>query len=553
MVRLACARHLRDLKEGQRERGLRWDIEAANRAINFFPDVLCFYKGESAGKPFDLEPWEAFIVGSLFGWFGPDGHRRFRTAYIEIGKGNGKTPLAAGIGLYGLVADGTPGAEIYAAATTLDQAGVLFTDAKAMVAKSPPLSAYVQQRERNLAVLKTSSFFRAISSENRGLDGRRVAMALIDEIHEHPNSFVVDKMRAGTKEFPNAIILEITNSGYDRQSVCWQHHEYSEKVMSGTLRNDAWFAYVCQLDACEKCEAAGHLMANPSCDECDDWRDEAVWLKANPNLGVSIALKYLRELVAEAEGMPGKQNIVLRLNFCIWTQQVTRWLDMALVATCVAEIKPLDLRGRRCHLGLDLARVNDLSALALLFPPLTDGEKWRALMSFWVPKDNIMERARRDRVPYDQWEREGHLIATPGNVTDFGFIEKDVLEAAGLYDVVACAYDRTFADQLVYNLADEGITMVPFGQGWKSMAAPTAELQRLIGAGEIELDDNPVLTWNLSNVAVKTDPAGNIKPDKEHSLERIDGVVAILNALGWAMQQEGDGTSVYEKEKLLVV
>ena len=293
-VRLAAARHLRDLETGP-ARGLHFDHDAAERALRFF-GFLQLAEGEFAGKPFNLELWQQFIIGSLFGWMGADGYRRFRKAYIEIGKGNGKSPLAAGVGLYGLVADGEAGAEIYSAAVTRDQAGILWTDAKHMVEASAALRDRIDINVSNLAFSATNSYFRPVSSEARSLDGKRVFMALVDELHEHRTPMVVDKMQAGTKGRRQPLIFEITNSGYDRTSVCWQHHEYSRQILEGTLEDDGWFAYIAALD------------------EGDDYRDRDVWIKANPNLGVSITHKYLEEQVREADGMPAKANIVKRLE-----------------------------------------------------------------------------------------------------------------------------------------------------------------------------------------------------------------------------------------------
>jgi phage terminase large subunit-like protein len=531
LVRAACQRHLDDLQRAD----LTWNVAQAERAMGFFRDVLRLNGGDFEGKPFELQPWQAFIVGSLFGWYAADGHRRFRVAYVEIGKGNGKSPLAAGVGHYMLLADGEARAEVYAAATKKDQAMILFRDAVAMVDQSPALSRRLTksgggQNVWNLADLSTGSFFKPISSDD-GQSGPRPHCGLIDELHEHKSSLVVDMMRAGTKGRRQALIFEITNSGYDRHSVCWQHHEYSEKVLQGVLHDDAWFAYVCTLDQCQACRESGK--ANPDCTACDQWTDEQVWVKANPNLGVSITPKYLREQVREALGMPAKQNVVKRLNFCVWTEQAERWLDMALWDTGRAPIDVAALRGRRCYAGLDLARVNDLSALALVFPPLGD-EPTQVLMRFWCPKDDIARRSKKDRVPYEVWAREGLLIATEGNATDFAFIEAELLELAGVYDIAEVAYDRTFAGELVQNLMAEGLTMVPFGQGFLSMGAPTAEIHRKLLAGKLQHGGHPILRWNASNVTVLTDPAGNIKPDKERSTERIDGIVALIMADGRA-------------------
>ncbi len=513
-VRLACERHLRDIKSGAK-RGLKWNVKKAETAIEFFYDMLVL----EDGRPFKLEPYQCFQVGSVFGWYGGDGYRRFRTAYVEMGKGSGKSPMAAGIGHVGFIADNEPAPEIYVAATMREQARIVFTDAVRMVEGSPELKELVSVQVGSLSIPSQHAVYRPVSAEHRGLDGLRVHMGLIDELHEHPSALVVDKIRAGTKGRRNALIFEITNSGWDRHSVCWNHHEYSLKVLEGVIENDSWFAYVCALD------------------EGDDWRDEKVWIKTNPGLGVTLPIKYLREQVAEAVGMPTKENLTRRLNFCEWTEQDTRAIPMTEwnKPQACAPIDVAALRGRDCYGGLDLAKVNDLSAFALVFPPVDLGEMWKLLCWFWVPKEDIARRALKDRVPYDVWERQGHLIATPGNTTDYGFIESKVVEISGLYNIREIAFDRTFAGEIVQALASEGLTMVEFGQGFMSMAAPTSELLRQVKAGELQHGGHPVMTWCASNLTVAEDAAGNIKPDKERSVEKIDGISATCNALGRAL------------------
>lgn len=536
-VRLACERHLRDLETGT-ARGLHFDPAKADRAIGFFHEHLQLTDGKFDGLPFYLQPFQQFIVGCLFGWRQKDGRRRFRKAYVECAKGNGKSPLAGGIGLYMLLADGEAAAEVYAAATTREQASILWRDAARMVEASPSLRELLHNGASSIADERTNSVFRAISTERRGLDGKRVHCALIDELHEHPDSIVVDKVQANTKGRAQPLIFEITNSGYDRHSVCRQHHEYSLKVLDGIFEDDSWFAYVCQLD------------------EGDDWRtDEACWVKANPNIDVSLPREYLREQVREAKGMPAKESIVARLNFCVWTEQSQRWLDMRVWDACGESFDVEALRGRACIGGLDLARVLDLSAFVLLFPPVEDAEPWKLLSWYWVPEENIGERVRRDRVPYDVWVRQGLLRATEGNTTDFDWIKADILELAKLYDIRDIGYDRTFAGELVNALVDEGLKLTEFGQGFLSMAAPTAELQRLLLSKQIAHGGHPILRWMASNVSVAQDPAGNLKPDKQRSGEKIDGIVATVMALGRAMHPENAnsaGASVYETRGLLV-
>lgn len=532
-VRTACKRHLDDMQHAH-ERGLKFDYSKAERVFKFFEEFLVLAEGEHAGKKFTLESFQKFILGSLFGWFGADGFRRFRTAYIEIGKGNGKSPLAAGIGLYGLLADGEASAEIYSAAVTRDQAKILFRDAEKMVEASPYLSTRTDKTVNNIANMQSGSFFRPVSSEGRGLDGKRVHIALIDEIHEHPSAVVVDKIRAGTKGRRNPLIFEITNSGYDRNSVCWQHHDYSVKVIDGTLPNDSWFAYVCQLD------------------EGDDWTDEKVWIKANPNLDVSITRKYLREQVAEALGMPSKQNIVKRLNMCVWTEQCQRWLDMDKWDACAEKITESHLLGRPCYAGLDLASTIDIAALELVFPG-DDGEPSDVISRFWVPSDGIAKRALKDRVPYDFWERQGLIKATEGDVIDYDQIREDIRELGERFNIREIAYDRWGATQIATQLEGDGFTMVAFGQGFASMSAPTKELEKLVLGRQIAHGGHPVLRWMASNVAIRQDPAGNVKPDKARSTEKIDGIVALIMAIDRATRHSGSSESIYEKEGVMVL
>ncbi|MBB4267603.1 terminase TerL endonuclease subunit [Roseospira visakhapatnamensis] len=554
LVRLACRRHLDDLQGGS-ARGLVWSPEAARHALEFFGH-LRHSTGEWAGQPFTLQPWQAFVVGALYGWQRGDGLRRFRTAYVEVARKNGKSVLLAGTALYALVADHEPGSQVYAAATTRDQARIVFGEAERMVDASPALRSRVTRTVNNLAVTATASWFRPLSADASKMDGLNVHFAAVDEVHEHPNAEIIQKLNTATGARRQPLIFEITTAGHDRHSVCRQHHEFSVKALEGSVppeAADSWFAFIATLD------------------DGDDWTDPAVWIKANPSLGVTVKEDDLRRQIEEAREMPAQQNAIRRLRLNEWTEQVTRWLDMAVwedggppVATDAADVKAdLDdleaaLAGRPCYGGLDLARVNDLSAFVLLFPPTGDPDlgplaaRWIAVCRFWVPEDDILRRARRDRVPYDVWRDQGFLTATPGNATDFAFIEHEILALAGRFDLRELAYDRTFAGEIVQTLQQEGLSLIEFGQGFLSLAAPTAELERLVVSRSFWHGGHPVLRWNASNVAVRQDPAGNIKPDKERSSERIDGIAALVNALGRALVQGGvPGRSIYETQELV--
>lgn len=521
-VRLACERHMRDL----RRKDLTWNRKKAVAAIEFFREMLVL----EGGEPFELQPWQAFVVGSCFGWYTHEGFRRYRTAYVESGKGSGKTPLAAGVGLYGLLADGEPAPEVYSAATMKDQAKICFKDAVRMVEASPELAALIDVAVGSLTIQGDAATFRPVSSEHKGLDGLRVHVGIVDELHEHPTAIVVDKIRAGTKRRRNALIFEITNSGWDRTSVCWQHHEMSVRVLEGTAENDSWFAYVCVLD------------------EGDDWTDEAVWLKANPSLGTVLPISYLREQVADAKGMPSKENIVKRLNFCIWTEQEDRWLDMTAYDAC--GVKPLDvgsLAGLRCMAGLDAASTQDLSALVLLFGPDEDGYV-RLVPFFWLPAQTLEAsedgRTEEDRLKLKQWADQGYIRLTDGNVTDYDVMEEQILEELAKYNLHRLAFDRWGLTQLVTHLMDKlGMNgegeprVVAFAQSMAEMSAPSKEFERLIRDGKLLHGNNPVLRWMASNVAIQYGPNEQIKPNRERSRDKIDGVIASIMAVGMSMRQ----------------
>lgn len=550
LVRLACARHLRDLENGG-ERGLRFDETDASRAIRLI-EAMNLPEGDAR---FQLLPWQAFIVGSLFGWKGADGARRFRTAYIESGKGSGKSPLVSAIGLLGLLFDGEAAAEIYSAAVTREQASIMFRDAKNIVDATPALRSRLEVGQANIAHHASASFFRPVSSEHRGLDGKRPHMGLIDEIHEHPTAMVVNKMRAGTKRRRQALIVEITNSGHDKTTICWQHHEYSEKVLTSVLDDDAWFAYVCGLDVCEKCVAEGHPQPVDGCPECDDWRDEKVWLKANPSLPVIPGLKYLREQVREAVGMPANENIVKRLNFCCWTEQADRVIPMNQWDACRKAVDHEWLKGRPCFVGLDIGATSDFTAAVAVFPhddpeqvtltpnPETPDDRvtitrrsFTALARFWLPEIPV-KRDTRMQETIRLWKRQGLVTETPGNTVDYDQVMADLVQWVQPWSMVEIAFDRGFqGTQMGTNLMKVygEQKVIQFPQGILSMSPPFRELLELIKQRRFHHDGNPALRWMAANVAAE-ERGGLVKPSKERSLEKIDGITALVMAMGRAI------------------
>lgn len=629
LVKLACARHVRDLDEGPK-RGLHFSADDADHAIGFFPEFLRHNEGRFANQPFELSPHQIFIVGSLFGWLKADGYRRYQTAYIEAGKGDGKTPLASGIALYGLTMDGEEGAEIFTAAVTRDQAAIAFRDCKHMAEKSI-FADRLTIGENNIAYEETNSFIRPVSSEARSLDGKRVFFAIIDEIHEHRSPLVVSKISLGVKGRSQPLIYEITNSGYDRTSICWEHHEYSRQVLEQIYDDDSWFCYVCQLDTCKKCTDEGKSSPQDDCENCDHWWDERHWTKANPNLGQSITREYLSNKVSLARRLPSEASLIKRFNFCVWDESSSHWLPMDDWDACAAptaEMRELlvvpggydalrlrhHLKGRRCFAGLDLADTSDTASLVLVFPPRkiprkidtdADGgiynsdapvskryfddpfrpkdapfrkqdvsavdaelldEPFYILPFIWIPEE-MKKRTGKDRERFKSWISQGLLEGTPGNLIDYRYILKTIGQCRIDYDLQMLAFDRWGSSKIITDLCDDyGFSvdekeaknygkplLVQFGQGFANMSSPTKEFSNLVIAHKMIHGGHPVLRWAVGNVVINQDPAGNQKPDKGKSTEKIDAAVSGIMALDLAIRNPGEKGSIYEERDLVVL
>jgi len=522
-VRGQCARHLRDMKEGHK-RGLVWNVEESERAQGFYADVLKLNGGDFEGKPFVLLPWQQFVIGSLFGWMGADGHRRFRNAYIETAKGSGKSPLAAGVGMLGLVADNEPRAEIYSAATKKDQAMILFRDAVAMVDQSPELGKRLQksgtgERCWNLAYMAQGAFFRPISSDD-GQSGPRPHIGLIDELHEHKTNTVVEMLRAGTKSRRQALIFMITNSGSNKLGPCWSYHEYAAKVAAGDMQDDGFFPFVCALD-----------------EEDDPFADESCWPKANPSLQDADlpGYKYIREQVTEAKGMPSKEAIVRRLNFCQWTDAESPWISHEVWKGAEREYDIESLRGRRAVAGLDLSSTTDLTGLVFLVEPVAEGEPWKIVPYAWLPEVDLQRKADSDRVPWVQWRAEGLLDTTPGRAISKRVILQRLSGLCDFFEVMEVAYDRWRIEDLLSLASDDGITlptMRPFGQGYKDMSPAVEQFERMLLNGELVHPGHKVLTYCIGNSVIEQDAAENRKLSKEKAVGRIDLAVAAVMAAG---------------------
>ena len=533
-VRGQCARHLRDIEDGHK-RGLVWNVAESEKAQGFYADVLKLNGGDFEGKPFELLPWQKFVVGSLFGWQGADGYRRFRVAYVETAKGSGKSPLAAGIGMKGLVADNEPRAEVYSAATKKDQAMILFRDAVAMVDQSPELSKRLTksgtgERCWNLAYMAKGAFFRPISSDD-GQSGPRPHIGLIDELHEHKTNTVVEMMRAGTKSRRQALIFMITNAGHSRMGPCWSYHEYGVKVAAGEVEDDAFFPFVCGLDESD-----------------DPFADESCWPKANPSLQDADlpGMKYIREQVVESKGMPSKEAIVRRLNFCQWTDAESPWISGEVWRGAQREFDWQDLRGRRAVAGLDLSSTTDLTALVFLVEPETDGEPWHIVPFCWLPEVELERKAETDRVPYTRWKAEGLLETTPGRAISKRYVLQRLSGLCDFFDVLMVGYDRWRIEDLKSLADSEGITlpdMKAVGQGYRDFSPALETFERMLLNGELAHNGHKVMDWCMRNAVTEQDAAENRKLSKDKATGRIDLAVAAVMAAG-LIEQQGEAVDM---------
>jgi phage terminase large subunit-like protein len=520
LVRLAAARHLRDLEE-QGKRGLRWRPDLAARAIRFIEHVL---RLPDSGAPFVLFPWQKFVVGSLFGWtMAADGTRRFRSGFLLTGKASGKTPLSAAVMLVAFIEDAEKSAECYSAAPSRDQSMIPFRDAARMVEASPALRARVEVLEQALYHRESGSVVRPLSSEARTLDGRRVHFAVCDELQEHRDRTTIDKVRASTKARRQPLILELLNAGWDRHSVAWEHYEHSREILEGSRENDEWFAFIACLDA------------------ADDWRDEACWPKANPSLPTLPGLRYLREQVREAEGMPARESIVRRLNFSAWTETGAPWLDMTKLRACYRpELDLGDFAGQPCVLGLDLGATESMTVVSHDFRTQTETTQFG---HGFLPGDNVQALAMRDKVPYDVWQRDGHLTITPGSIVNLDAVRSYIRDLSPRVQIPALAYDDWGATAFAQQLEADDIMPVKIDQAPRGLAAACRELERLIAEERFRYS-SPIFEAHAGNAVARLVGADAMMPAKASDTQRIDALSATLTALAHALTLPPPGPPV---------
>ena len=514
-----------------------YDKDAADFAVMFI-ESLCHTKGTWAGKKFELIDWQEQIIRDLFGTLKPNGYRQFNTAYVEIPKKQGKSELAAAVALLLCCGDGEERAEVYGCAADRQQATIVFDVAADMVRMCPALNKRVKilASQKQIIYTPTNSFYQVLSAEAYSKHGFNIHGVVFDELHTQPNRKLFDVMTKGSGDARmQPLYFLITTAGTDTNSICYETHQKAKDILDGRKIDPTFYPVIY------------------GADDSDDWTDPEVWRKANPSLDITVGIDKVEAACNSAKQNPGEENSFRQLRLNQWVKQAVRWMPMEKWDACAFPVDEDELEGRVCYGGLDLSSTTDITAFVLVFPPQDEDDKYIILPYFWVPEDTLDLRVRRDHVPYDVWERKGYLQTTEGNVVHYGYIEKFIERLGERFNIREIAFDRWGAVQMVQNLDGMGFTVVPFGQGFKDMSPPTKELMKLVLEQRIAHGGHPVLRWNMDNIFIRTDPAGNIKADKEKSTEKIDGAVATIMALDRAIRCGNyAGKSVYDTRGLLV-
>ena len=515
----------------------KYNKDAADYVVAFI-EQLRHTKGEFYDQPFDLIDWQERIIRDVFGILKPDGYRQFNTVYVEVPKKCGKSELAAAVCLYMLCADGEQRAEVYGCAADRDQSSLVFDVACDMVRLCPALMKRcdIRPSRKTIHFTPTNSVYRAVSADVAGKSGVNISCLCFDELWVQKDRAFFDMMTKGTSDArKNPLHFIITTAGNDTNSICYEIHQKAVDILEGRKTDPTFYPVI--YGATEE----------------EDWKSEETWLKANPSLGITIGIDKVRNACEQAQQNPAEENAFRQLRLNQWVKQSIRWMPMDKWDACAFPIDEKELEGRVCYAGLDLSSTTDLTAFSLVFPPIDEDDKYQILPFFWVPEDTLALRVKRDHVNYDLWEKQGYLMTTEGNVVHYGFIEKFIEELGQKYNIREIGFDRWGATQMCQDLEDMGFTVVPFGQGFKDMSPPTKELMKLTLEQKLAHGGHPVLRWNMDNIFIRQDPAGNIKADKEKSTERIDGAIATIMALDRAIRCGlDDGTSVYDSRGLIV-
>ena len=506
-----------------------YDAEKADRAVRFIEN-LKHTKGRWAGKRFWLLPWQEQIIRDVFGIVDAHGNRQFRTAYVEIPKKNGKSELAAAVALYLLYADNEPSAEVYGAAADRQQASIVFDVARQMVDMTPALvkRSKIMAAGKRIVNYSNGGYYQVLSAEVGTKHGLNVSGLVFDELHSQPNRQLYDVLTKGSgdaREQP--LYFLITTAGTDRESICYEVHMKALDLLKGTKIDPSFYPVVYGLA------------------DDQDWNDEANWYQANPSLGYTIKIDRVRDAYKDALENPAEENVFRQLRLDQWVGSSVAWIPEHVYDKGDIPIDFEKLKGRDCYAGLDLSSTSDITAFVMVFPPEAEGENYIVLPHFWLPRETLQLRVRRDHVPYDVWEKQGLFHITEGNVVDYNFVRKTINELGTEYHICEIGVDRWNATQLITDLDGDGFVMVPIGMGFKDMSPGMKELYKLLLEGKITHGGNPILRWMAGNVVAEIDAAENIKPSKKKATEKIDGIVALIMGLDRCIRHEMTG-SVYD-------
>lgn len=512
-----------------------YDEDRADYAVSFI-EALCHTKGKWSGKPFELIDWQEKIIRDIFGTIKSNGYRQFNTAYIEIPKKQGKSELAAAVALLLCCGDGEERAEVYSCAADRQQASIVYSVAEDMVRMCPALAKRVKilSSQKKIIYLPTNSFYQVLSSEAYSKHGLNIHGVVYDELHVADRK-MFDVMTKGSGDARmQPLYFLITTAGNDINSIGYETHQKAKDIIEGRKHDSTFYPVIYGADMDE------------------DWTDPEVWKKANPSLGITVGIDKVEAACESARQNPAEENSFRQLRLNQWVKQTVRWMPMEKWDACSFPVNAQSLEGRVCYGGLDLSSSTDLTSFVLVFPPEDEDGKYEILPFYWIPDETLDLRVRRDHVPYDVWQKQGFIQTTEGNVVHYAYIENFIEKLGTIFNIREIAFDRWGAVQMTQNLENMGFTVVPFGQGYKDMSPPTKELFKLTLEGRIAHGGHPVLRWNIDNVTIRTDPAGNIKADKEKSTEKIDGAIATIMALARALVCGTDsGESIYDTRGLL--
>lgn len=530
-VKMACQRQADDLARWASSGPYRFDAEKASRICRFI-ELLPHIRGPKAGTSIVLEPWQCFILTTVFGWLKRDtGTRRFRQVYIEVPRGNAKSTLSAGIALYMAFAEGEGGAEVYSAATTRDQAKEVWEPAWHMVKRSEGLRRKfgVEAMAHSIVQMSSASKFHPLSAADEKLDGKNIHLAVIDELHAHGDRNVHDVLETGIGKRLQSLLWKITTSGFNRTGICYEVRTYVTKILDRVIQDEIYFGIIFTID------------------DGDDWTTEEALVKANPNWGISVDVDTVRSLQRKAMQLASAVNGFLTKHCDVWVSADTAWMDLRAWEACADHSLKLEqFEGEQCIAALDLASKTDIAALVLLFKREAE---YFIFGRFYLPESTAEESTNSQ---YSGWVRSGRLIATPGNITDYSYIEDDLRSLKSRFEITEAPYDPFQATQLATRMLDEGFPMVEMGQTVRNLSEPMKQFEALVLSGRMKHDGDPVLAWMVSNVVAHTDVKDNIYPRKERPENKIDGAVAGIMALGRAMVSDG-GVSVYETRGVLVI